>query len=817
MALSLTIVVFAGLLLLVTLAEPVAARLRIPFSVLLAVLGVALGAASLALLHLDFSPTASRLAHLIVDLPIDSNVFLFVFAPLLLFQTALAIEARPMTEDAVTIGVLAVVAVLVATLVIGFALWPVARVPLLACLLVGSVVATTDPVAVVGIFRDVGAPARLRRLAEGESLLNDASAITLFVLFLGLILTPRPIDELALAAKFLTMFAGGAAFGVLAGWLGLKLVPRIGGNPLAQVSLSVSLPYLVYVISELALHVSGVVAVVATGIVFNLFGPSRITPDAWRHLRLVWEQMEYWASTLIFVLAALLVPKLLRGVGLHEMVLLGVLVLAAMAARAVILFGVLPVMTSLRLSPHIAPSHRTVMLWGGLRGAITLALALSVVENKGVPPDVQRFVAVLGTGFVLFTLLVQGTTMRPLIRLLGLHRLSAPDAALRRNALRRVQQEVAADVAKVAGEYGLHPPAPAIGDEGEMPALPVAAALADAAVTLARHERELVIDHFRERTISRSLVEPLVADADRLIERARAGALAGYRQEARRQLAFSRRFRVGHFLHRRAGYHVLLARAVAERFETLLVRRMIVDTLARFVSDGLGPIYRGDIVGALNTAVAERRDEQARALQALRLQYPDYAGALERFFLVKVGLRHEERRYDRLHQEGLIGPELHRDLLRALEARRIEAAHRPRLDLELDTSSLLARLPMLAAADPEGLVALARLLTPVFALPGERLIRRGGRGDAAYFIASGAVEVDAPGGRADLGRGDVFGEMALLTETPRSADVTALGYCTLLRLARRDFDAFLVRHPALADEIHAIAAERLRANRSAAP
>jgi CPA1 family monovalent cation:H+ antiporter len=509
---------------------------------------------------------------------------------------------------------------------------------------------------------------------------------------------------------------------------------------------------------------------------------------------------------------ALLVPKLLRGVGLHELALLAVLVLAAMAARAFILFGVLPVLTSLRMSPHITPSHRAVMLWGGLRGAITLALALSVVENKSVPPDVQRLVAVLGTGFVLFTLLVQGTTMRLLIRLLGLHRLSARDAALRRNVLRRARREATADVAKVAGEYGLHLPAsePALDEQDETPALPIEAALADAAVTLARRERELVIDHFRERTISHSLVGPLIADADRLIERARTTALTGYRLEARRQVAFSRRFRVGQFLHRHAGYHALLARAVAERFETLLIRRMILETLARFVTDALEPIYWEDTIGALDAAVAERRDEQAHALQALRLQYPDYAGALERFFLVKAGLRHEERQYDRLHEEGLIGPELHRDLIGTLETRRAEAAHRPRLDLELDTLTLLARLPMLAAADPAELTAIARLLKPVFVIPGERLIHRGDAGNAAYFITCGAVEVDAPGGRTDLGRGDVFGEMALLDAAPRNADVTALGYCTLLRLARRDFDAFLVRHPSLADEIRSAAAERLR-------
>ena len=128
------------------------------------------------------------------DLPISSATYIYVFLPLLVFEAGLATDVRRMMEDAAPILLLAIVATLVATAMIGFALWPLAGVPLVACLLLGAVVSTTDPAAVIAIFRDVGAPARLTRLAEGEALLNDAAAIVLSAVLLGMIVTGRQPD-----------------------------------------------------------------------------------------------------------------------------------------------------------------------------------------------------------------------------------------------------------------------------------------------------------------------------------------------------------------------------------------------------------------------------------------------------------------------------------------------------------------------------------------------------------------------------------------------------------------------------------------------
>jgi CPA1 family monovalent cation:H+ antiporter len=131
--------------------------------------------------------------------------------------------------------------------------------------------------------------------------------------------------------------------------------------------------------------------------------------------------------------------------------------------------------------------------------------------------------------------------------------------------------------------------------------------------------------------------------------------------------------------------------------------------------------------------------------------------------------------------------------------------------MELNREQLIARVPLFAALDGQRLKAIARLLRPRLALPGERVITRGARGDTMYFVASGAVEVRIGAAPIRLGSGDFFGEIALVTHLPRTADVTALGYCHLLVLRQRDFERLLAGNPDLRERIDTVARERLAA------
>ncbi|MCA1243983.1 cation:proton antiporter [Stappia stellulata] len=822
------IAAIAGLLVLISLVQPLAQRLKVTSSVLLALVGVAIGLIAAWLLYTPRTDAFNEIADVFVNLPLDSQGILNIFLPVLLFQTTLTLDVRRMAEDAGVIFVMAVVAVLVATAFIGLALAPFAGLSLIACLLLGAIVATTDPVAVVSIFRDIGAPARLGRLVEGESLLNDAAAIALFVILLGALTGEQSADLASGLSLFLWKFAGGIAIGYIAGQLLVHLLPFVRDFRLAQVTLSFALPYLVYVSAEYLVDVSGVVGVVMAGIVINLTGPSRVTPDGWTYLNDVWEQIAFWASSLIFMLASILIPKLLVDVGFDDLLLLIIVIVAALAARAVVLFGLLPLLSLLNLSQPVSMPFMTVMLWGGMRGAITLTLALGVTENDAIDPEVQQFVAVLATGFVLFTLLVYGTTLKPLIKLFGLDRLSPLDSALRAQVLQLAGSNVREGVGQAAEEYRIALPVAERVQatcQDRMDDAPGATAAEEdildrdritvGLVSISNREREIVLRHLRQRTASIHTAETLLAKIGNIADRARAGGRIEYNRAARDALAFPRTMRMAQWCQRRLKYEGWLARLLADRYEMLLLSRIGLDELMAFNRDKISALLGARVAEILNEILANRHEATTTALEALRLQYPDYADSLDQRFLQKAALRMEEDAYRTLLSQNLIGEELYSSLAKAVQEARAKADARPKLDMGMRTVELTAQLPLFQDLPQARIEKIAQLMRPLFAVPGDKLISKGGRGDAAYFISSGAVEVITDTQRIRLGRGDVFGEIALLTGEPRTADVRALGYCNLLVLSRADFRQLIDKDPDLQRHIAATAEQRQAMNAEA--
>jgi CPA1 family monovalent cation:H+ antiporter len=224
-------------------------------------------------------------------------------------------------------------------------------------------------------------------------------------------------------------------------------------------------------------------------------------------------------------------------------------------------------------------------------------------------------------------------------------------------------------------------------------------------------------------------------------------------------------------------------------------------------------IFGERVVELIDAILKERLKRTTAALDALRRQYPQYAAALEARFVRQSALRREMGRYDALFKEGLIAAEVYEDLKGSVVDMQARET-RPRFDLGLDTGQLIGRLELFADLSDQQLERVQKLLRPRFAVPREVIVRSGDRGDACYFIASGAAEVVFPGRRIPLGTGDLFGEMALLTGMTRQADVVAMTYCRLLVLRKVDFDRFMQDNRDIRLAIHKIAASRLSMNRS---
>jgi monovalent cation:H+ antiporter, CPA1 family len=211
----------------------------------------------------------------------------------------------------------------------------------------------------------------------------------------------------------------------------------------------------------------------------------------------------------------------------------------------------------------------------------------------------------------------------------------------------------------------------------------------------------------------------------------------------------------------------------ADRFEILLNQRLILRDLHGYIDGKIRRIHGRRVADLLHELLKRREEETQSALDGLRLQYPGYAEEIERRFIRRTSLRLEEREYDILYQDGLIGRELYTTLKQEIADKRKSAEARPALDLAVQKSELVRQFPLFADMDDESRASLARALRARYVQPGEVLMRRGDIPREVCFIASGAVEVETAGQKHKLGRGEMFGQLALLSRQTRRTQVTA--------------------------------------------
>ncbi|MFK7858245.1 MAG: cation:proton antiporter [Granulosicoccus sp.] len=808
--------IISSLFLVIATAEPLAAWLRLPYSAILAGLGILIGGGSTFLLNTELTHALSPVAQAILDLPIRSNVFLYVFLPTLLFQATLGMNLRRMLDDWVPIMVLAVVAVVVATFAVGYSLAWASSLPLTACLLIGAIVSTTDPSAVVSIFRSIAAPRRLARLIEGESLLNDAAAIALFGVFLSYVtLNESDPDVTSALSRFPTLIVGGVLVGWVVTRIALWIMTLFARYDRAIISVSVSLPYMAYIGAEQTIGASGVIAVVCAGLTLKLAGPSRVPPVSWTNLRETWDLLAHWAGALIFILAALLIPRMLEAVRLDDVLLVLVVVVAAMVGRAVILFGVLPLLTLLRLSPKVDMPYRAAILWGGLRGALTLALALAVTESQSVPFEVKRLVGILATGLTLFTLIVQGTTLRWVIGMLKLDRLSLVDQALSNQVVAVALQTVREDMGETNKSFNL--PHDIVRAEAKQFAIRVdeAVNLADndealnahelitlGLISLAIAERNAILARVRERTFPMRLAERAIADADRLIDGARSSGRTGYNRAARKSVGYRRDYRAALFLHNQLRWSTPLTRISEERFEVLVSQSVIFNDLDGFINARIKRLHGRRVAELLHELLGRRKSMVETALDGLRLQFPGYAEELGKRLIQRTVLRLEEREYTLLREQGLIGAELYTALSQDIVSRRAIADEPQALDLTVQRAELIKRYPLFADLDDKSLEQLGRNLQTRYINDNTVVFDKDSAVRNVFFIASGAVELESAGRTTRLGLGEIFGRITFLPGKHLRMRVRTIAPSTLLVLDEVIFRRLLDQNPGMQQRVY---------------
>ncbi len=383
----LIIEIVVGLLLISSLVGIVTERLRIPYT------------AGLVLIGLVLALVGQR------SVSVSPELILGILVPPLIFEAAFQVKAKDLMKDLAPILSLAIPGVLLTTFLVGGFLYWSTDFSLVTALLFGSLIAATDPVAVVALFRSLGVPHRLQLLLEGESLLNDGTAIVIFNLMLTIAVTGY-FNLWESIINFLLVSGGGVVIGLVLGLL-ISLAISLIDNSLIETTLTSVLAFGSYIIAE-QFHVSGVLAVVAAGIVSGNLGPSRMAPTTRILVFNFWEYAAFLANSFVFLLIGLQIDL---NILLTDWNAILFAILAVLLARAASIYGLSWIGSGVPLR------YKHVLYWGGLRGAISLALALSLPASLGEQVPVLRSMAF---GVVLFTLLVQGITMKPFINWMGL-------------------------------------------------------------------------------------------------------------------------------------------------------------------------------------------------------------------------------------------------------------------------------------------------------------------------------------------------------------------------------------------------------------
>jgi CPA1 family monovalent cation:H+ antiporter len=416
-----TFIRFLAIAVLVTYA---ASRFRIPYSIAMVLvgLGVSIFRVSLGQEALELSP----------------DLILLIFLPGLLFEASYHVDLDVLRINLRPILLLAIPGVILSTMVVGFLLHLILHLPLVEALLFGIIISATDPVAVVALFKELGVDRRLGLIVEGESLFNDGVAIVGFTILSGLAAGTGQFSLASTVLDFVVTVAGGATLGLVVGFIFAELMKRTD-NPVIDIALTTILAYGTYLLAKDPLQdqVSPVIAVVVAGIVVGNYGSrGRHSATSMTMIVSFWDVMVFIINSFVFLLIGLEVePRLLlSNIG---PVLLAIA--AVLFARAVVVYG-LRLVINLR-PPRMPLAWSHVMFWGGLRGAVSIALVLSLVQPVG---SRQRLIALV-FGCVLFSMIVQGLTIRPLLKRLGLSRRGEKRQAFERALARMATAQASID------------------------------------------------------------------------------------------------------------------------------------------------------------------------------------------------------------------------------------------------------------------------------------------------------------------------------------------------------------------------------------
>lgn len=805
-----------ALLLLAVAILALTKKTRLPFTVALVLVGMALSAFA------EQHPVAQQLFH---QLDLSPDIILYVFLPTLIFESTLNLDSRQLRHNLGEILTLAVPGLLISTGLIGLIVGLATPIPYPAALLLGAILSATDPVAVVALFRQLGAPERLTILVEGESLFNDATSIVVARILIGVVAAGTVSSDTLSGGllDFFVLFFGGLLAGVVLGTVVAFVLGLIESDPFIEITLTTVLAYLSFLLAEETLHVSGVMATVGAGLTLGGWGRVKVSPSVRIYLDHFWEQMAFIANALIFLLVGIKVELTAVWASLD---LMAWVIVAMLVARAAIIYGLMPLVGRVPGAKPVSMAYQTVMFWGGLRGAIAIAIVLSLPES----PYADTFIALV-MGAVLFTLLTQGLTIEYLVRSLKLDRLPLIDR------LALLEKDISAQQRALQGIPQLQ--------SGGLFSPPIAQRLKQQCAK-AMSEAKQRIEQLRQqgmgnyqetallylRTLSeeklfydnmyaqghfsegayRELILVLILQIDAI------------RFHGEFEHIHSHRFRraMERIIYRILDRFPLLA-PLGERLRMIRLIRNYEEVWGHYQSSGRVLDYLREISRLESIPEEVMYDvrghyqhwhELARQqIDQISEQFPEFVASMQERLGKRVQLLAEAESIHEQEARGMLPHGLSESLLNDIEHQLNALRGQSITKLRINAEELLRKVPLFQNL-PEALFThLVAKLRPHTLDSNESIIEQGKLGDSLFLIARGVVRVSRKehGELRDLGTliaGDFFGEMALMHHESRNASVRTITPCQLYELRQHDLEEVMVEYPELRERLAMIDAQR---------
>ena len=765
----------------------------IPYTVLLVILGLIL---NLSQSYLPFEALYSHF-HLTHEL------VLFVFLPALIFESALSLDARGLLKNLLPVLMLAIPGMFLSTALVGLGLWGAIEINWIIALLFGALISATDPVAVVALFKELGVPRRLMLLVEGESLFNDATAIVLFNILLVIAMSSGfSIDSVVtIIPEFLKVFLGGVLVGAVISLLISELMVRTyHGDNNIPVIFSISIAYLSFIAAEHFFHVSGVMAVLTAAICLNITGLMRLSNETSHSVHSIWGAFVLICNSLLFILIGLSVDFMQLAV-FWEPVLFAMI--AVTLARAVSVYLLVPVTTRIFSLPFISYGERHVMWWGGLKGALAIAIVLSIPDELAE----KQLLIELTVGVVLVSLLVNATTVRSLIHWLKIDRLSNNEWAEFQKNRQRVKSsvdDILHSFAKMqllnaemqnsvegAIENDLKQVRLEVGKDTQLEQVHLSALNAEMAELLYLHDIGM-INYYTFL----SFKDVLIKDRERAV----------YLEvdEINRALRNKQAFE-GYEANRLVRLELFVIRVLSEfnwaygllvKYQEIRFANRIQHDIAGIlmVHEGLKEIKKNEKLfedGALKEVkkiYQGRLRRRQKRLKKFKAMYPDFYKQYEYFLFQQVALRYSLKLIDEEYQANKLTAKVYYQLQECLHTG-LKQLPKVKATVRLSKpDSWIGKVPLFAGLPDIHLKQLSAHAKYINYLPGDTVFNENDRGYSLYIVVSGRLNVFKLSSKgesehlAELREGSFVGEHALLKNARRSATVRAKTYVTLLRL-----------------------------------